>query len=47
MVMVNSTIKNWKNEQLSYFKEYIKAFEPGTREYTQIEKGIADLEKTI
>ncbi len=46
MVTTNSGPEKWKEEQLSYFKEYIKSFKPGSREYNQIAKGIFDLEKS-
>ena len=45
MVTINAGIDKWKEEQLSYFKEYIKSFTPGTKEYNQIARGIFDLEK--
>ena len=45
MVTINSGAEKWKEEQLSYFKEYIKSFKPGSREYNQIARGICDLEK--
>ncbi len=45
MVTINAGIDKWKEEQLSYFKEYIKSFTPGTKEYKQIARGILDLEK--
>jgi hypothetical protein len=45
MVTTNSGPEKWKEEQLFYFKEYIKSFKPGSREYKQIAKGIFDLEK--
>ena len=34
-----------KEKQLSYFREYIKTFRPGTREFLELEKGIKALEK--
>lgn len=46
MVTANSGSEKWKEEQLSYFKEYIKSFKPGSREYNQIARGICDLEKS-
>lgn len=45
MVTINAGIDKWKEEQLSYFREYLKSFKPGTKEYNQIERGIFDLEK--
>ena len=35
----------WKNEQLIYFREYIKSFKPGSREYNRIYRDIQVLEK--
>ncbi len=37
---------NWKNEQISVFKKYIKNFKPGSIEYTKLAQGIRDLENT-
>ncbi|MFA5518342.1 MAG: hypothetical protein WDA74_03725 [Spirochaetota bacterium] len=45
MVVINKDIDKWKNEQISYFREYIKSFKPGTKKYNQIAQGIFDLEK--
>jgi hypothetical protein len=36
---------SWKEEQLSYFKEYINQFQSGTREHSLINQGIELLEK--
>lgn len=45
--MINSetAANNWKNEQISVFKKYIKNFKPGSVEYMKIAKGIRDLEQ--
>lgn len=45
MVTTNSGMDKWKDEQISYFREYIKSFKPGTKKYNQIARGIFDLEK--
>lgn len=42
----NGDVKNWKQEQINYFKEYLKAFSENTREYHLIKKGIEDLERS-
>lgn len=34
-----------RDEQLSYFREYIKLFKPGTREFIKLDQGIKALEK--
>ncbi len=44
MVTTNAGIDKWKNEQIFYFREYIKSFKPGSKEYNQIAQGIFDLE---
>ena len=45
--MLNSeaSANKWKAEQLSYFKEYIKSFKPGSTEYNKLNQGIKDLER--
>lgn len=35
----------WKNEQLVYFKEYIKSFKPESKEYKRLCHDIEILEK--
>lgn len=37
----------WKKEQISYFKKYMKSFKKGTREYSILENGVEELEKTL
>ncbi len=34
-----------REEQLSYFREYIKSFKPGTKEFIKLDQGIKALEK--
>ncbi|HOP63119.1 MAG TPA: hypothetical protein PK358_10960 [Spirochaetota bacterium] len=35
----------WRTEQLSYFREYIKTFKPGSMEYKRLNRDITQLEK--
>jgi len=35
---------NWKNEQITVFKKYIKNFKPDSVEYMKLAQGIKDLE---
>lgn len=34
-----------REAQLSYFREYIKSFKPGTKEFIKLDQGIKALEK--
>lgn len=34
-----------REEQLSYFREYIKSFKPGSKEFIKLDQGIKALEK--
>ncbi len=45
--MLNSeaTSNKWKTEQLTYFREYIKTFKPGSAEYNRLAHDIRELEK--
>ncbi|HNX24813.1 MAG TPA: hypothetical protein PKG60_12260 [Spirochaetota bacterium] len=45
--MLNSenAANNWKNEQITVFKKYIKNFKPGSVEYMKLAQGIKDLER--
>ncbi len=40
----NSVSNNWKDDQITVFKKYIKNFKPGTIEYMKLAQGIKDLE---
>lgn len=40
----DTSANNWKNEQISIFKKYIKNFKPGSFEYIKLAQGIKDLE---
>lgn len=44
--MLNSETSSnkWKTEQLTYFREYIKSFKPGSAEYNRIAHDIRELE---
>ncbi len=37
-------LKEWKNEQINYFKNYLKVFEKNSKEYQIVQKGIKELE---
>lgn len=43
----NEDMKQWKMEQLEYFKRYIKSFRNNTKEYSLIKEGIKELEKSL
>ena len=48
MVPHNSIgLRQWREEQLAYFKEYLATFEKETREYDLIRQGIHRLEKAL
>ena len=47
MIHSNTELKSWKNEQIAYFREYLKTFDKGSREYEIIKSGIERLEKNI
>ncbi len=47
MLTADSNMNRWKNEQLSYFKEYLKSFKPGSRQHKEILRGIRDLEGVV
>ena len=34
-----------REEQLTYFREYIKSFKPGSNEFLKLDQGIKALEK--
>lgn len=44
MAKSESAVNNWKNEQITVFKKYIKNFKPGSVEYIKLAQGIKDLE---
>jgi hypothetical protein len=37
----------WKQEQISYFKKYMKSFKKGTKEYTILQNGVEELEGSL
>jgi hypothetical protein len=37
-------MKKWRNEQLEYFKSYMKSFKKNSREYKLLKKSINQLE---
>lgn len=39
-----SAVNDWKSEQITVFKKYIKNFKPGSVEYIKLAQGIKDLE---
>ena len=45
MLNTEASPNRWKTEQLTYFREYIKAFKPGSAEYKRIAHDIRELEK--
>lgn len=47
MVRSEMDMKSWKLEQIRYYRDYLSAFEPETKEYSIITNGIAAIEKTL
>ena len=45
MINAEASSNKWKAEQISYFKEYIKSFKPGSTEYNKLVQGIKELER--
>ncbi len=43
MVKVGSNIRNWEEEQMSYFREYMGALSPSSKEYHNLKNSIAVL----
>lgn len=39
--------RNWKDEQITYFRKYLKAFDKNSKEYKLIREGIEELERSI
>lgn len=46
MQNMKSNIDSWKNDQINYFKSYLKNFEKGSKEYNILMNGISELEKS-
>ena len=47
MIHGNSDMRDWKQEQLNYFKGYLNSFRKGTKEYHLLVSGIRELEKNL
>ena len=47
MIFTNIDLPEWKQEQIGYFKKYIKAFKKESREYKMLQDGIRELESSI
>lgn len=47
MIHTEKDMKKWKNEQISYFRSYLKNFDDNSKEYRRLEKGIQDLENSV
>ncbi len=47
--MINSDgdLRNWKEEQINYFKGYLNNFRKDTKEYKLLLAGIKELEKSF
>ncbi len=46
MIHNKSEMRNWKDEQLKYFKSYMKCFGKNTREYKLLKESITRLERS-
>ncbi len=47
MLHNNIDMRKWKEEQISYFRKYMKNFQKGSREYTILQRGIEELERSL
>ncbi len=47
MIRTVNEMRNWKIEQLNYFKGYLDNFRKGSREYNLLLSGIKELEKNL
>jgi hypothetical protein len=47
MIQSDSDLRNWKQEQLNYFKGYLTSFKKDSREYKLLAAGIKELEKSL
>lgn len=47
MLQKESDMIKWKQEQISYFKKYMKSFKKGTREHTILQNGVEELENSL
>jgi len=46
MIHSPQEMRNWKKEQIDYFKRYLINFKQGSKEYTLLKDGIEKLEKS-
>ncbi len=47
MIHSERELKNWKIEQLNYFRGYLDNFKKDSREYQLLISGIKELEKNL
>ncbi len=47
MIQSINEMRNWKVEQLNYFRGYLDNFRKGSREYNLLVAGIKELEKNL
>ncbi|HNU92187.1 MAG TPA: hypothetical protein PKO25_09970 [Spirochaetota bacterium] len=47
MIHTEGDLRNWKQEQLKYFKGYLGNFKKDSREYKLLVEGIRELENSL
>ncbi len=47
MIPRETDMRNWKQEQLKYFRGYLDSFKKGSKEYKLLMAGIRELEKNL
>jgi hypothetical protein len=47
MIQSEGDLRNWKQEQLKYFKGYLGNFKKDSREYKLLVEGIRELENSL
>ncbi|MCU0844597.1 MAG: hypothetical protein MUC76_06690 [Spirochaetes bacterium] len=47
MIQSDGDLRNWKQEQLNYFKGYLDNFRKDSREYKLLLEGIRELENSL
>lgn len=47
MIQSEGDLRNWKQEQLKYFKGYLGNFKKDSREYKLLVEGIRELEQSL
>ena len=47
MLHTNIDMKQWKQEQILYFKRYLNSFKHNSKEYSILRNGIDELEKSL